>query len=99
MLLVAMSCLGEREPNTPALERMVAMGAVIQNILLRAHAVDFGAGLTSGQAMASPRLQRLYGLADEEPPSECGRYPASSPANFRTNRRVAVISNRSSRRL
>jgi nitroreductase len=63
LLLVAVACLGPREPNTPALERMVSMGAAIQNLLLGAHAMGFGAGLTSGQAMASRRMSDLCGLA------------------------------------
>jgi nitroreductase len=66
LLMVAVACLGPREPNTPALERMVSMGAAIQSILLGAHAMGFGAGLTSGQAMASPRLNRLCALAEGE---------------------------------
>ena len=66
LLLVAIACLGPREPNTPPLERMVSMGAAIQNLLLGAHAMGFGAGLTSGQAMASQRLRDLCGLADGE---------------------------------
>jgi nitroreductase len=66
LLLVAIACLGPREPNTPPLERMVSMGAAIQNILLGAHAMGFGAGLTSGQAMASQRLHDLCGLAEGE---------------------------------
>jgi nitroreductase len=71
LLLVAVAGLGPREPDTPALERMVSMGAAIQNILLGAHAMGFGAGLTSGQAMASPRLRSLLGLADGEVPVCC----------------------------
>ena len=66
LLMVAVACLDTREPNTPALERMVSMGAAIQNILLGAHALGFGAGLTSGQAMTSPRLRRLCGLGEGE---------------------------------
>ena len=66
LLLVAVACLGNREPNTPPLERMVSMGAAIQNLLLGAHAMSFGAGLTSGQAMASPRMNRLCGLTEGE---------------------------------
>ena len=50
----------------PTLERMVTMGAAIQNLLLGAHAMGFGAGLTSGQAMASPRMNRLCGLTEGE---------------------------------
>jgi len=66
LLLIAVACLGPREPNTPPLERMVSMGAAIQNLLLGAHAMGFGAGLTSGQAMASPRMNRLCSLSDGE---------------------------------
>lgn len=71
LLLVAIACLGPREPNTPPLERMVSMGAAIQNLLLGAHAMSFGAGLTSGQAMSSARLSTLLGLADGEVPVCC----------------------------
>ena len=58
LLMLAVACLGPREPDTPMLERMVSMGAAIQNLLLGAHAMGFGAGLTSGQAMGSPRCAR-----------------------------------------
>jgi nitroreductase len=66
LLLVAIARLEPREPDIPPLERMVSMGAAIQNMLLGAHAMGYGAGLTSGQAMSSPRLRRLLGLADGE---------------------------------
>ena len=42
------------------------MGAAIQNLLLGAHSMGYGAGLTIGQAMSSPRLNALLGLADGE---------------------------------
>jgi len=71
LLMLAVACLGPREPDTPMLERMVSMGAAIQNLLLGAHAMGFGAGLTSGQAMASPRLRALFSLAEGEVPVCC----------------------------
>jgi len=71
LLMVAIACLGPREPNIAPLERMVAMGAAIQNLLLGAHALGFGTGLTSGQAMASPRLRALLNLAQGEEPVCC----------------------------
>ena len=71
LLMVAVACLGPREPDTPALERMVSMGAAVQNLLLGAHALGFGAGLTSGQAMRSPRLHALLNLGDGEMPVCC----------------------------
>ncbi len=69
--MLAVACLGPREPDTPMLERMVSMGAAIQNLLLGAHAMGFGAGLTSGQAMGSPRLRSLCDLAEGEVPVCC----------------------------
>ncbi len=66
LLMVALACLGAREPDTPSLERMVSMGAAIQNLLLGAHALGYGCGLTSGKAMASNRLRALLGLGDDE---------------------------------
>ena len=47
-------------------ERLVSFGCAIQNILLSAHAAGFGTGLTSGQAMASPRLRTLFALTENE---------------------------------
>lgn len=47
-------------------ERLVSFGCAIQNMVLSAHAAGFGTGLTSGQAMASPRLRALFRLSDNE---------------------------------
>jgi nitroreductase len=66
LLMVAVACLEPREPDIPRLERMISMGAAVQNLLLGAHAMGFGAGLTSGQAMRSKRMHALCGLAHEE---------------------------------
>lgn len=71
LLMLAIACLGPREPDTPPLERMLSLGAAIQNVLLCAHAMGFGAGLTSGQAMTSPRLHALFGLGEGESPVCC----------------------------
>ncbi len=71
LLLVAIARLGPREPDTPTLERMLSMGAAIQNLLLAAHAMGYGVGLTSGQAMRSPALARLCALAEGEVPVCC----------------------------
>jgi nitroreductase len=71
LLMVAVACLAPREPDIPPLERMVSMGAAIQNLLLGAHAMGYGSGLTSGQAMTSPRLRDLCGLVPGEVPVCC----------------------------
>lgn len=62
-LLLAVARLGPREPDIPALERMVSMGAAIQNLLLSALSQGFGSSLTSGQAMQSKRMRDLFQLA------------------------------------
>ena len=52
-------------------ERLVSLGCAIQNMVLSAHAAGLGSGLTSGQALASPRLRTLFGLRDNEPAVCC----------------------------
>jgi nitroreductase len=71
LLLLAVACLGPRDPDVPAPERLVSLGAALQNLLLGAHALGYGAGLTSGQAMTSTHLRRLCGLAEGEVPVCC----------------------------
>ncbi|NMM37035.1 MAG: nitroreductase [Glaciimonas sp.] len=68
LLLLAVAQLGPAEPDIPALERMVSFGCALQNMLLSAHAMGFGAGLTSGQAMRSGHMQKLFTLAAGEHP-------------------------------
>ncbi len=47
-------------------ERLVSLGCAIQNMLLAAHALGFGSGLTSGQALGSAGLRRLFALQAHE---------------------------------
>lgn len=56
------------EAEVPAAERWVSLGCAIQNMLLVAHAMGFGAALTSGQAIASPALRELFALGRGEEP-------------------------------
>lgn len=62
LLMLVVARLGPCEPDIPVLERMVSVGCAIQNILLSAHSMEFGSGLTSGQAMSSPRMRLLFQL-------------------------------------
>lgn len=67
-------------------ERLVSLGCAIQNILLMTHAMGFGSGLTSGQAMASPRLRALFGLVEHEIAVCCinlGTVSKGKPARLR----------------
>ncbi len=56
------------EAEVPAAERWISLGCAIQNMLLVAHAMGFGAALTSGQAIASPALRELFALGRGEEP-------------------------------
>ena len=69
LLLLAVAQLGPAEPDIPALERMVSLGCALQNMLLSAHAMGFGTGLTSGRAMSSARMRTLFALTEGEQPA------------------------------
>lgn len=66
LLMLVVARLGSAEPNIPVLERMIAVGASVQNVLLQAHGLGYGGSLTSGQAMPSPRLRSFFKLAEGE---------------------------------
>jgi nitroreductase len=66
LLMLVVARLGPAEPDIPMLERMVAIGAAIQNLQLQAHAMGYGCGLTSGRALAAMPLRNLFRLLDSE---------------------------------
>lgn len=66
LLLLAVARLGPDDPDVPAAERFVSLGCAIQNLLLGAHAMGFGTGLTSGRAMGSGPLRALFALEPDE---------------------------------
>lgn len=66
LMLAVARLVSEQEPEIPDLERMVSLGCAVQNMLLASHAMGFGSGLTSGQAMASPRMRTLFTLSEDE---------------------------------
>jgi nitroreductase len=65
-LALAVVRLDASDREVSAAERHVSLGCALQNLLLAAHAMGFGSALTSGQAMASPRLRELFGLGAQE---------------------------------
>lgn len=65
-LALAIARLGPDDSGIDPLERMVSVGAAIQNILLCAHGMGFGSGVTSGQAMNVPAMRQLFGLQEGE---------------------------------
>jgi len=56
--------LGATHPQ----ERIVSAGCAIQNMLLVAHALGFGAGLSSGRALYSRQMRSLFRLSAHEQP-------------------------------
>ena len=56
--------LGATHPQ----ERIVSAGCAIQNMLLTAHAMGFGAGLSSGRALYSGKMRSLFALGAQEQP-------------------------------
>ena len=57
----------ELGPTHPQ-ERIISAGCAIQNMLLTAHAMGFGAGLSSGRALYSQQMKMLFGLSPHEKP-------------------------------
>jgi nitroreductase len=56
--------LGPTHPQ----ERIISAGCAIQSMLLTAHAMGFGAGLSSGRALYSQPMRLLFGLSAHEQP-------------------------------
>lgn len=49
-------------------ERLISAGCAAQNMLLAAHAMGFGAGLSSGRGLNALAMRQLFGLTDQEQP-------------------------------
>ena len=65
-LLLAVVDLSDEESNIPDQERLVSLGCAIQNMLLLARALGFGSGLSSGLALQSEALRRMFALRAAE---------------------------------
>jgi nitroreductase len=66
LLLLAVVRLRDHDAEIEPPERIVSAGCALQNMLLMAHALGFGAALTSGKALASSALRSLFVLGDDE---------------------------------
>jgi nitroreductase len=85
-LALAIARLGPCEPDIDPLERMVSVGAALQNFLLCAHSMGFGSSLTSGQAMRTQAMRQLFSLTDGEQAVCCinvGSVVSRKPARLR----------------
>lgn len=54
------------DPPVPMVERLISLGCAIQNMLLMAQTLSLGSGITSGQAMNSPGIRKLFALTEHE---------------------------------
>jgi nitroreductase len=54
------------DPDIDLLERVVSAGCAVQNMLLMSTALGFGSALTSGKALKSTGLRRLFQLKPDE---------------------------------
>jgi nitroreductase len=68
LLLLAIAKLGITQDGVSEQEKMISLGCAIQNILLSAHALGYGSGLSSGKAITSVRLRQLFKLSPNELP-------------------------------
>jgi nitroreductase len=57
----------ELGPTHPQ-ERLISAGCAVQNMLLAAHAMGLGAGLSSGRALYSRQVRLLFALTENEQP-------------------------------
>lgn len=68
LLLLAIANYQDANQSIGKQEKLVSLGCAIQNILLRAHAYGFGSGLSSGQALQTEHIRKLFQLEKEEEP-------------------------------
>ncbi len=66
VLLLAVVDVARGDAAIPAAERIAAAGCALQNMLLMATALGFGSALTSGKALSSRALRRLFALEEGE---------------------------------
>lgn len=68
VLLLAVLKHSPPDPDVPAADRLVALGAAMMALLLAAHALGFAGMLTSGRSLRTGRFARGFGLAADEQP-------------------------------
>lgn len=91
LLIVVVARLGPEPSGISGLERMVSLGAAVQNILLGAHAMGYGAGLTSGKAMVSARMAQLLDLREGESAVCCINIGTVAQPRARSRSRPAAV--------
>lgn len=67
-LLLAILRHEPADEDVPAPERAATLGAAMMNLMLVAHAMGYGAMLSGGRSLRSPRFAQAFGLAPGEQP-------------------------------
>ena len=67
LMLVVINIRG-LDSKIPISERYVSAGCAVQNVLLMAHSMGYGASPTSGQSMYTNPIRKLFHLSDAEDP-------------------------------
>jgi nitroreductase len=65
-LILAVADLRAPEPDVPAEERLLSLGAAIQNLLLAATAHGLGSGISGGRALRCEAFRRAFGIEEGE---------------------------------
>ncbi|MEI7536922.1 MAG: nitroreductase [Comamonadaceae bacterium] len=66
LLVAVVARLSPELGSVPTPERLLSAGCALQNMLLAAHAMGFGAGLLTGKSLYSARLKQFFQLGDTE---------------------------------
>jgi nitroreductase len=66
LLVAVIGRLGPALGNVHPQERLISAGCAIQNMLLTAHAMGFGAGLLTGRSIYSEQFKRFFQLSEGE---------------------------------
>jgi len=62
-LIIAVAAEVQEHPRIPQIEQILAVGAAVENMLLAAHALGFGANWKTGPAAYDPTFKEALGLA------------------------------------
>lgn len=89
VLLLAVLRGEPADDEVPLVERAITLGAALMNLLLAAHGLGYGAMLTSGRAVRTPRFARAFALAPGEQ-AVCFVSIGSARASPRRGRGVAA---------
>ena len=89
VLLLAVLRAEPDDDDVPLVERAITLGAALMNLLLAAHGLGYGAMLTSGRAVRTPRFARAFALAPGEQ-AVCFVSIGSARASPRRGRGVAA---------